>query len=63
MKKHHVVMVTGLILGVIGFIWGRTYYIYPDDMAKTITENLAWFSCLILGAILLLVGTRMGDGK
>ncbi len=63
MKKHHVVMVIGLVFGVIGLIWGRTYYVYPEDMARTITENLPWFSCLILGAILLLVSRRMGDGK
>lgn len=63
MKTQHVVVVIGFVFVAIGFIWGRTYYVYPEDLAMTITENLPWFFCLVLGAILLLVGTRMGDGK
>lgn len=63
MEKHHVVMGFGGVLVIAGLILGRTYYVYPGDMGRTITELIPEMSLLVLGAVLLLVGVRMEDGK
>lgn len=58
MKKHNIIKGLGIVLVIIGFILGRTYYVYPGDLGRTISELIPAFAFLMLGAVTILVGTR-----
>lgn len=63
-EKRHFFIGAGIALFVLGYFWGGTSYTtYSDDFGRTVSENIVWFGAWILGAILLLIGARLGDGK